>query len=1077
MSVNIDKDSIIKLANAIIGQKCINSLLNEGLPVLMEIIDCSIISVFQKDNRMLKHIATLPNSLKETDDCQKASESIIKQCENNPGQDLFYANVADLNCYGFKLKGFGLLIICLQDRYPMVFLNELKAVTDMIAQGCNSCSDLSSSTISNNSFEYLPQARQRALMDNLPFIAWILDEKGVFTAVNKSFAHEYGLVIKDIIGQRPEDILPPKLHNKFKSCFESSRINTRASVRKDVAPTLKGDIWMEQHKASVLGYSGEYLGTIGFLEDSSEKRFALKQLIEGKEIFSQLAHYLDDVIWIMEPDKIIYLSPGYEKIWGRPVQGLMNNPEAIFNTVHFHDREKLFKGLEAKFFSEGKVNVEFRVIRPDGEIRWIKLKSYPIRDKSGKIIMRGGICKDITDTRKLFLKLNEYKNRLADMVEEKTRALVNINYLLEQEISERKKVHELLTRSRETLRSVLDSTTHLAFLVDYDGHVLAINKNGAKALGTIPQSIVGRNASKFMEWGWFEYLMEKLHDALCAKKTLNFEHVINGLNYDVQISPITSDSGQAFRAVIFLHDITELMQAKEAIRESEQRLRSLVDNIPVIIHAHDEKGNYIFWNKESERILGYTSDQMLNNPRAVELVYPDEDAREKAVSCWHGGEINEPCEIEALTSTGEKKLIKWTRLSDKFSIPGWADWEVGLDVTTQRRFEADLKQAKLNAEMANNAKSRFLANVSHEIRTPLSGIIGLANMTLDSTLNLDQKKNLEQILSLSSHLLQTISDILDISKVETGKFSFEKRDFDLRKVLMEIEYSLIYQARDKQLELVINHNPDASNHLIGDSFRLKQVLFNLVGNAIKFTEQGRIVVDYSVRERDKNNILLLFRVTDTGIGISRKDHDKLFRAFSQVDGSYSRKHGGTGLGLYICKHIVKMMGGDIWFESEPARGSVFYFTAWFEENPEKICDNDSAITKAGNQHIPLKILLVEDFPVNQVVISEMLKKSGHLVHVAGNGEQALKNIEESTFDLVLMDLQLPEMDGFETTKLIRKNKNPKIASIPVVALTAHSMDSNINQTRQAGMNEMLIKPVNQADLLKTINRVVQLDRL
>jgi PAS domain S-box-containing protein len=852
MSVNIDKDSIIKLANIIIGQKCINSLLHECLPILKSITGSSVISVFQDDSMTLKNIAVYPKSVKDSAGFSQALESMFKQGENSGHQDIAYSSAGDLNCYGFKLNEFGWLVICLQIRCPMSFLKELEPVIDMFAGGCRSC---------------------------------------------------------------------------IRSDISISPVNTQA-----------------------------------------------------------------------------------------------------------------------------------------------------ISDEKTDVTMKEGI-EDTTDTNKLLFKLNEYKNRLADMVEEKTRALMNINSLLEQEAIERMRVYELLTRSRETLRSVLDSTTHLVFMVDFDGHVLAINKNGAKALGTIPQTIVGRNASKFMEWDWFEYLMDKLQDALCASETLNFEHQINGLFYDFQISPISSHSGTAYKAVIYLHDITNLIEAKEAVREREQRLKSLVDNIPVIIHAHDEKGNYIFWNKESERILGYSSDQMLNNPRAVELVYPDEDAREKAVSCWHGGEINEPCEIEALTSTGEKKLIKWTRLSDKFSIPGWADWEVGLDVTTQRRFEADLKQAKLNAEMANNAKSRFLANVSHEIRTPLSGIIGLANMTLDSTLNLDQKKNLEQILSLSSHLLQTISDILDISKVETGRFSLENRDFDLRNVLMEIEHSLIYQARDKKLELVINNNHCFSDHLVGDSFRLKQVLFNLVGNAIKFTEQGRIVVEYTVRERDKNNVLLLFRVTDTGIGISRKDHDKLFQAFSQVDGSYSRKHGGTGLGLYICKHIVKMMGGDIWFESEPGRGSSFYFTAWFEEKSETICDNDSAITKARDQHTPLRILLVEDFPVNQVVISEMLKKPGHLVHVVGNGEQALKDIEEFKFDLVLMDLQLPEMDGFETTKLIRKNKNPKIASIPVVALTAHGMDSNINQTRQAGMNEMLIKPVNQADLLKTINRIVQLEML
>ncbi len=1077
MSITIDKDSIIKLTRAVIGKNRVSILLNESLPVLMVIAGCSIISVFKKDNVILKNIATLPDSLKDSDDCGQAFACIIEQWEESPQQDLFYAKVADLNCYGFKLIGFGLLIICRPNRYPISFLKELEPVIDILARACSSCSENFLSITTNNSFEYLPQARQRALMDNLPFKAWILDEKGVFTAVNKSFAHEYGMGIKDIIGQRPEDIVPPHLYNRLKVHFESSRANRMASVRKELEQSLKGDIWIEQYKTSVVSYSGEFLGTIGFLEDTTEKRLSLERLNEGKEIFVQIASNLDNVIWIMEKDKILYLSPAYEKIWGKSIKGLMDNPEAIFNTVHFHDRENLLTSLEDKFFCEENVRTQFRIIRPDGEMRWINLKSYPIKDKEGKIVMRGGICEDITDTKKLLLKLNQYKNRLEDMVEEKTRALVNINYLLEQEISERNKIHELLTRSRETLRSVLDSTTHLAFLFDYDGHVLAINKHAAKSLGTIPQHIVGRNASRFMDWGWFEYLMGRVHESLCSKETISFEHVIDKSYYDVKISPIISYSGQVYKAVIFFYDISELMEARDAVREREQRLRSLVDNIPVIIHAHDEEGNYVFWNKESERVLGYNSDHMLNNPRAVEMIYPEEDDRKKAIGCWDEGKKHESCEIEAVTKSGEKKLIKWTRLSEMFPIPGWAEWEVGLDVTSQRRFEWELKQARLSAERANNAKSRFLANVSHEIRTPLSGIIGLTKLILDGSLTIEQKKNLEQILSLSNHLLKTISDILDISKVETGKFSFEKTAFNLQAMLIEIEHAMIHQARDKQLDLIITKHPHVPDNLAGDSFRLKQVLFNLIGNAIKFTEQGCVVLDCRVKEKEERSILLLFRISDTGIGISQKDHNKLFQPFSQVDGSYSRKHGGTGLGLYISKHIIEMMGGDIWVESEPGKGSVFSFSARFEEQTNKIFEHKNKFIQADNHNVPLKILLVEDFPVNQMVISEMLKRSGHEVHIAGNGEQALKDIEGYSFDLVLMDLQLPEMDGFETTRLIRMNKDPKIASIPVVALTAHSLESNLVLTRQAGMNEMLIKPVEQSELLKTINRVVQLVRL
>jgi PAS domain S-box-containing protein len=852
MSVNIDKDSIIKLANAIIGQNSLNSLMHDCLPILKSITGSSVISVVQDDSMTLKNIAVYPESVKDSEGFSQALESMLKQGENSGQQDTSYSSDGDFNCYGFKLNGFGWLAICRQIPYSTSYLKELEPLIDIFAKGCRSC-----------------------IGYNIPI----------------------------------------------------SPVNTKA-----------------------------------------------------------------------------------------------------------------------------------------------------VSDEKTDVTMKEGI-EDTTDTKKLLFKLNEYKNRLADMVEDKTIDLVNINNKLGQEIIERKRVQELLTRSRETFRSVVDSTTHLVFLIDYDGHFLAINKHAAKVLGSVPQYLVGNNASKFMEWGWFEYLIERLQDALCAQKTLNFNNIFNGLHYHVQISPIASDSGRFYKAVIFFHEITELVHAKDAIREREQRLRSLVDNIPVIIHAHDENGNYIFWNKESERVLGYSSKVMINNPQALEMVYPGKKQREKAIGCWDEGERCEPREIEAVTKTGEKKLIKWTRLSDKFSIPGWAEWEIGLDITSQRSFEADLQHARLNAERANNAKSLFLANVSHEIRTPLSGIIGLTNLMLESPLNLEQKKNLEQILSLSGHLLQTINDILDISKVETGKFTFENKEFNLQAMLTEIEQTMIYEAREKKLDFSIKKNAEVPDHLVGDSFRLKQVLFNLVGNAIKFTEKGKIAVNCKVLERNNENIVLLFDISDTGMGISEKDLDTIFQAFFQLDSSYSRKHGGTGLGLYISKHIIETMGGHIWVKSEPGRGSVFSFSARFEEQPQTILRKNNRLTPGDKYDKPLKILLVEDFPVNQMVISEMLKKSGYQVHVAADGKQALKNIEESSFDLVLMDLQLPEMDGFETTKCIRKNKNPKIASMPVIALTAHSMENNAGQTRQAGMNEILIKPVNLFKLLETINRVFQFDRL
>ena len=637
-------------------------------------------------------------------------------------------------------------------------------------------------------------------------------------------------------------------------------------------------------------------------------------------------------------------------------------------------------------------------------------------------------------------------------------------------MNKRKTVLQKVSSSRAVFRSLLDATPQLLYLVDFDGHILALNRRGAGALGSTPEYIAGRSGSLFVDWDLFEYLMDRIENVLCSKKILRFEKRIADTHFDVHISPVFDNSKKVFRAVLILSNMSELKKTGEELRESRQRLMSVIDAMPVIIHAHDEQGNFIFWNKESERVLGYTPEQILNNPRAFEMLYPDEELRKRARIVWKEHEGKGPCEIQIVTRYGEKKLIEWTRLSRDYPIPGWAEWEMGVDVTDRRAFEKELARARDEAENANQVKSRFLANISHEMRTPLSGIIGLSSLVLESSLEQEQKRNLQGIAQLSEHLLQTINEILDFSKIENGRFSPEKHDFDLNAVLENVHDAFFHQTRDKDIDLVITSELNIPVFLRGDEYSLKRVLFNLVANAVRFTDSGKVELSVSLIETRQDQALLLFVVSDTGVGIPVEMREKIFEPFSQVEEGFSRKYGGTGLGLAICKSLVELMRGEIWMESLPGKGSRFFFKARFElvlpssESPHQT--EQSRVPAIS----PLNILLVEDFEVNQVVLAHMLKKMGHTVEIRSNGKEALLALEQgaSRFDLVLMDIQMPVMNGFEATKQIRAHPDPAIASIPVIALTAHTLGKNIKYSMEAGMNGYILKPLKYQDLQKAI---------
>ncbi len=548
---------------------------------------------------------------------------------------------------------------------------------------------------------------------------------------------------------------------------------------------------------------------------------------------------------------------------------------------------------------------------------------------------------------------------------------------------------------------------------------------------------------------------------------------------------VLDENGNVVRLVGTSQDVTERENAERALGASEERFQLVSRATNDAIWDWDLATNVISYGESFGTLFGYPSGGS-NLKLETSRHHPDD--RDELMDGLHAffasreeawsGEYRYLCADGSYAFVYDRGYVVRDAAGKPLRMVGSM-----MNITSQKQAQEDLRVAKEGAEAASRAKSEFLANMSHEIRTPMNGVIGMTGLLLDTSLTQQQHEFAETIQLSGEALLRIVNDILDFSKIEAGKLELEVADLDLAHVMRGTLELLKGTAKSKGLELRASIDPDTPTELRGDGGRLRQVLINLIGNAIKFTPRGEVKLHISVDRQTKEKASLFFRITDTGIGISPKTQARLFQAFTQADGSTTRRYGGTGLGLAICKQLVEKMHGDIGVESAAGAGSTFWFTVELPKQSKGVARIAPQETKdvslrgkveLGNDGGPVwpqRILIAEDNAVNQRVATAQLKKLGYAADSVANGLEVLEALSRIPYDIILMDCQMPELDGYETTRQVR-NKGGRQPYI--IAMTASAMQGDRELCLATGMDHYISKPMRIADLKSALDEAASL---
>jgi PAS domain S-box-containing protein len=771
-------------------------------------------------------------------------------------------------------------------------------------------------------------------------------------------------------------------------------------------------------------------------QDITDRKRAEEALRESENRFRLMADGAPVVIWLGHPDQggCTFVNRTGLELWGRPLAELLGF--GWVETVHPDDWPRVEEAYRRGFAARAPVEAEYRIRRADGEYRWMADRGVPRFLPDGTFAGYIGSMTDVTDRRRA-----------------------------EEEARERD----------QRFRAIFDSTFQYIGLLSPDGTLLEANRTALAAPGAAPDQVIGRPFWECVWWSHNPALQARLREAVRAAAGGRFDRfeathpLATGelATIDFSVTPVRDESGAVVLLVPEGRDISYVKRAEDEARRTRAQLEDAIECLDAGFVMYDAADRLVTCNGPYRHMYpdlapllvpGTSYEEIVRHGYRAGLYTTGGRSEDEAVAARVAGH-RDPGPAKEIRA-GDR----WLRVSTRRTGEG-GFVSLRTDITA-------LKRAREEAEAASRAKGEFLANMSHEIRTPMNGIMGLTDLVLETDLSAEQRESLSLVKSSAEALLTVINDILDFSKIEAGKMDLDPTPFRLRDAVGDTLKAMALKAHAKGLELTCDVRPDVPDALVGDAGRLRQVLTNLIGNAVKFTATGEVSVRAERVPEPGDGVRVRFAVADTGIGIPRAAQAAVFDAFTQADGSTTRKYGGTGLGLTICARLVGLMGGTIGVESEPGKGSTFAFDVRFTR---------ASPSAAKSGFFPpadlrgLSVLVVDDNPTNRRVLTETLQLWAVRATATESGPAALAELRRAAaagepYPLVLLDAMMPEMDGFAVAEQI--GREPALAAPVVMMLSSADRGEDAARCRALGMAGYLVKPVKPDDLRRALAAVV-----